>query len=662
MPEQQPLRALQAVFAHILGKRQVALIHLARDRLRPDVLLPDPRMRRRESVERLVEKLALRLRVLDLLQFRHALIVADARRLQLVDFFALQLVHLPAEDLVGVLDNGLAQRQHLERIIRRRPVEQRQRVDQVERECLMQREVVLQLHVHLQLATRREWRNPLDNFPVQQRAKQLPRAAAQRLLLGWRLVAVGDQLLQHPAAVRLAAEHQQQQAGRNIEARHQSLGRRGLEAGESLLVPTDLALGRALLHELLLFFRIARRLLLGALVLDAVRRCLGDHIAPVVKTLSPGAARDLAEIAHAEHRRLLPVVFPELREHHRADRHVDADAERVRAADELEPALLRELLDEDAVFRQQPRVVHADAVPQPALHLLAVRTGETHALQLLLQCRLLLLRADAEAHQTLRGLRRRALREMHEVDRRTLLLQQRGHALGQGRLGILELQRHRPAVAAHRHARCAGEPRHVFLEKLRRPERRRHQQKSCARHREQRHLPRVTALGVGVVVKLVHDHRADVALRPAVQRDVRQNFRRAAQHARLRVHARVARHHADVLRPEVAAQREEFLVHQRLDRTGVDRALPRAQRLEMKRRRDERFARARRRVEHDVVSGEQLEDRLLLLGIELQPPLRHHREKPIHHPIRVGRSRYRRQWRRRGRGGIHPPTKHAPAP
>ena len=64
-------------------------------------------------------------------------------------------------------------------------------------------------------------------------------------------------------------------------------------------------------------------------------------------------------------RGLLAVELAQLREQHRADRDVDADAQRVGAADHLEQALLRELLDQQPVLRQQPGVVQADAVPQP---------------------------------------------------------------------------------------------------------------------------------------------------------------------------------------------------------------------------------------------------------------------------------------------------------
>ncbi|MDR1280254.1 MAG: hypothetical protein LBK99_05475 [Opitutaceae bacterium] len=78
-----------------------------------------------------------------------------------------------------------------------------------------------------------------------------------------------------------------------------------------------------------------------------------DDVSNIIIPAASGAACDLFEIAHAEDRRLLSVVFPELREKHGVDGHVDADAKRIRSADEFEASALRELFDEDAVAWQQ---------------------------------------------------------------------------------------------------------------------------------------------------------------------------------------------------------------------------------------------------------------------------------------------------------------------
>ena len=83
VPQQQPLGALQFVVEHVLGERPEVLEHLARDRLRADVLLADPRVPVGEGVEGVVDEVAERLRVLELLELLHALVVLDAVGLHL---------------------------------------------------------------------------------------------------------------------------------------------------------------------------------------------------------------------------------------------------------------------------------------------------------------------------------------------------------------------------------------------------------------------------------------------------------------------------------------------------------------------------------------------------------------------------------------------------
>ena len=116
MAQQQALGALQAVLADVVVETEEALAHLADDRLGADVLALDPRMGGGERVEGLVEKLPPRLRVLDLLELLHAFGVVDALGLQFGEFLGLQFINLPAQDGVGVLDDRLAEREHVERI------------------------------------------------------------------------------------------------------------------------------------------------------------------------------------------------------------------------------------------------------------------------------------------------------------------------------------------------------------------------------------------------------------------------------------------------------------------------------------------------------------------------------------------------------------------
>ena len=131
------------------------------------------------------------------------------------------------------------------------------------------------------------------------------------------------------------------------------------------------------------------------------------------------------------------------------------------------------------------------------------------------------------------------------------------------------------------------------------------------------HLPGHAAVAVVVEVELVHHHVGRVELGPLTQRHVGQDFGRAADDRSVGVDAGVAGQHAHVLGAEGLAPLEELLAGERLDRRGVEGADAFAQRLEVKRQRHQRLARARGRGEHHVVPGHQLEERLLLLRVGL---------------------------------------------
>jgi len=137
----------------------------------------------------------------------------------------------------------------------------------------------------------------------------------------------------------------------------------------------------------------------------------------------------------------------------------------------------------------------------------------------------------------------------------------------------------------------------------------------------------------------------------ARQRDIGEDLRRATEHRGTGVDTRVPGHHADVLGAEVPAQREELFVDERLDGTGIDGALTRAERLEMEGCGDERFSRTGRGVENHIVSGEDLQDCLLLLRVHPDAPARHDGGEPLHHDLRSRATRERRQrWSERWDG------------
>jgi hypothetical protein len=115
-----------------------------------------------------------------------------------------------------------------------------------------------------------------------------------------------------------------------------------------------------------------------------------------------GAAGDLVELAGLEVPHLDPVVLGQAGEQHGADRHVDADAERVGAADDLEQPGLGQQLHQPAVLGQHAGVVHADPVPHQPGQRPAEALGEAEVADQLGDPVLLLAGADVHAHQRLR--------------------------------------------------------------------------------------------------------------------------------------------------------------------------------------------------------------------------------------------------------------------
>ncbi len=152
---------------------------------------------------------------------------------------------------------------------------------------------------------------------------------------------------------------------------------------------------------------------------------------------------------------------------------------------------------------------------------------------------------------------------------------------------------------------------------------------------EQRHLPRPAALRVAVVVELVDDGDVDGRFGTVAQRPVGEDLGGAADDRCVGVDGGVAGDHPDAIRAEVAAEGEELLADERLDRCGVDAALALRERREVGGGGDERLPRTGRRVEDHVVADEQLEDRLLLCRVELEADRRGVRVEPVEHGVGV---------------------------
>ena len=85
MAQQQSFGALEFVDFNVVRERAELLVHLACNRLDVDVFLTNPRVFLGELVERAVDELAVRLRMFQLFEPLHALVVFDAVRLHLRD-------------------------------------------------------------------------------------------------------------------------------------------------------------------------------------------------------------------------------------------------------------------------------------------------------------------------------------------------------------------------------------------------------------------------------------------------------------------------------------------------------------------------------------------------------------------------------------------------
>ncbi len=385
------------------------------------------------------------------------------------------------------------------------------------------------------------------------------------------LVVVHEQLAHVPEEVATTGGHVEQHRGSDAKVAGEQLRRCSHEAVERLLVPGDEAVGRGLASVGAALLRVVADLGERPLVLDDVVGCLHYDQPGGVEAGPACATGHLVELAGTKVPGARAVVLGKAGHHHRADGDVDAYPEGVCAADDLQKAGLGQLLHEPAVLRQHPGVVHADSVPHQPRQRLPELRREPEAADQLGYPVLLLARAQRCARQGLCALGGPVLGGVHDVDRRLVRLEELGELLVHRLERPRERQRHRaldPSDLGRSPARLALE----VGAKLRRvAQRRGHEQELRAGHLQQRHLVGPPALGVGVVVELVHDDEGDVGVGTVTQGRVGEHLRGAAQDRGVAVDAGVAGRHADLVGAEDVAECEELLADQRLDRSGVDR-------------------------------------------------------------------------------------------
>ncbi len=597
------------------------LDHVAHDGLRREFELAGPGGTGGEGLVGVLEFLGEGLRPGDVLDDRHALGVVHALGLEGGDLLTAGLLLLGLEEGAGVVENGLEGGDDVDGVGVGFAVEQRECREGEGGERLVEGEVALQLlgevvGAALVVGTVLG----LDHDArVDEALEQFQGVEDVAVLLRAGVVVGAQQVLEVLVAVAGAGDDVEQHRVGHAELRAHRLRLGDGEALVGLLRPGDLAVADGLQAQLLQLLRVGAGALTQAPVLDLVLRGLDDDGALRVVAGTPGAAGDLVELTRLEDALAGAVELRQPGHEHRADGHVDADAEGVGAADDLEQAGLGEALDEAAVLRQHARVVDADAATQQPRQGLAVGGGEAEVADLGDDPLLGLVVDDLQAGQRLRAFGGLALGEVDDVDRRLAVLQQVLDRLVHRRVHVGEVQRHgafRTCDERGRAARAGGE---VLLQEGRVTEGGGHEEELRLRQLQQRHLPRPAALRVGVVVELVHDDLVDASVRAVAKRDVGDDLRRRRDDGGLAVDGGVAGHHADVLGAEDLAQREELLAHQRLDGGGVEGALPAGHGDEVRRVGHHRLTRPGRCRQDDVVAGKDAQCRLLLRRVQLDP-------------------------------------------
>ena len=212
---------------------------------------------------------------------------------------------------------------------------------------------------------------------------------------------------------------------------------------------------------------VVARLGQGPLVVDDVLRGLHDHAAGPVVAGPAGPARDLVELTGRQQPGGGPVVLGQRGEQHRPDGDVDADAEGVGAADDLQQAVLGQAFHQaagtSAASRRGGRRCRArtrrEVRPNPG----AKRNPPISAAMASFSARV----HDVGAHEGLGPLDRGGLGEVHHVDGGLAGGEQVVDGAVQRGVAVLVVERHRALGRADHRRRPAGAPDEVGLKPAR---------------------------------------------------------------------------------------------------------------------------------------------------------------------------------------------------
>ena len=377
------------------------------------------------------------------------------------------------------------------------------------------------------------------------------------------------------------------------------------------------------------------------LVLYDMLRRLDHHSALCVEAGPAGAPGDLVKLPGVELAHPGPVIFGQPGQQHRADGHIDAHPQRVRAGDDLQQSLLSQLLHQPTVLRQHAGVMDPDAGLQQPRKRLAVAFGESEGLQLLTQQLALILGEQLQAHQPRSTLCGGPLGEVDHIDRGLLGLGQLFERVHQGRGGVAVAQRHGANGRGDDDDVAPGPVRDLALEGGCVAQGGRHQQELRLRKLNQRHLPGPAPVRIGVEMELIHHHRTHIGGGTVAQRLIGQDLSCAADDGRLSVDRRIPGDHPHIRCAEDLHQREELLGDQGFDGRGVDAALTAGQGEEVRRQCHQGLPRAGGGGHDHMVAVGQLQDRVLLCRVERQSAGLHPGVERLEQLFRAQRTRRR---------------------
>lgn len=324
------------------------------------------------------------------------------------------------------------------------------------------------------------------------------------------------------------------------------------------------------------------------------------------------------EVASGEEGGFFAAEFAKLSEEDGADGNVDADAEGIGPADDLQQSALGELFDEEPIFWKKTGVVNADTMADPAANFRAVGGGEVETLQRFGKGGLFEFGAKGKAHEITRVASGFKLGEVDDVNR-GLPGEEEGFEGGKERgLGVLKIERNGSVSGGDQGRVFSGESGEFSLEEGGVPQGGGHEEETSVRECQEGDLPGNAPGRVGVEMELVEDDVRKGALIAHAQGQIGEDLRSAAEDGSLGVDACVPGAEANVCGAELLAKGEPLFIDEGFDRRGVNGASTLSFGKVVQGGSDQRFSGAGGGVQDDVFAVEEFEDGGLLGRVELE--------------------------------------------